>query len=375
MPDMHTAAAERHLTSCASETTDAASVTIDLLGPLQVRVGGHEIKLTSRRQRTLMALFAVQANTVLSAERLTDQLWDGDPPAGALVTLRSYVFHLRKQFAEHPSASARLTTTNSGYRLEVDNDSLDIVRFRRLISSGFSHHRAGLPAESALAYGAALELWRGQPVTELAGHEAAASLIAELTALRTSALEGLLRAMVETGRHEEAVPLLEALVRDEPLRESPYELLMLALYRGGRSAEALDVHRRCRALLRDELGIDPGPRLDQLVRSILNRDPHLDLTRSPDPITPAASGGPALAGPPAAKEIEAATSDVIPVLESSLASLIDTLQELTVQVTSLIETLTRRDAVLGPTAVPHAQVSGTESTTRRDGPARPAIAS
>ncbi|WP_183097628.1 AfsR/SARP family transcriptional regulator [Nocardioides pelophilus] len=326
MPDMRTTAPGRHLASCATEDVDAAAVTIDLLGPLRVRAGGHELNLTSRRQRTLMALFAVHANTVLPADQLADQLWDGHPPPGALVTLRSYVFHLRKRLAEHPTASARLITTSSGYGLEVEDDALDVVRFRRLISSGFSHMRAGRPEESALAYGAALQLWRGQPVIELAAHDVATALIAELTELRTSAREGLLRAMVETGRHEEAVPLLEALVRDEPLREPPYELLMLALHRGGRSAEALDVHRRCRALLRDQLGIDPGPGLDQLVGSILNHEPHLDLT-PPSP----------LAG--------------LAVTESSLASLIDTLQQLTLHATILIESLTRRDLVLGPTSL------------------------
>jgi DNA-binding SARP family transcriptional activator len=248
-----------------------------------VVVGAGELVVTSRRQRALLVLFVMNANTVVTADRLIDQLWNGAPPPGALVTLRSYISHIRKALDERVDGRARIVTTDSGYRLEVDAESLDIVRFRRAIAAGHRHLRAGESQQALAAFDAALAMWRGEPVAELADHEASMSLAAELLELRAGATEGRLRALVETGRHVEAISGLESLVAVEPLRESPHELLMVSLYRAGRSAEALDVHRRFRGVLQEQLGIDPSAHLDQLVTAILNRDPRLDIAPSSAP--------------------------------------------------------------------------------------------
>ena len=315
----------RHLVSCLSvATADPAdhATTISVLGPLRVATGETEIHLTSRRQRALLTLFTVNANTVVSAEALADQLWDGAPPPGALVTLRSYIFHLRKIFATETSSTVRLTTTSSGYRLEVDPEALDFVRFRRRVSAGHDHLRSSRYDEAHDNFDRALRLWRGAPLTEITNSHVAAPFIAELSELRTSAREARLRALVETGRHLEASPLLEALIAEEPLREGPYELLMLALYRSGRSGASLEVHRRFRKLLREQLGIDPSPGLDRMVGAILNRDPALEL-----PVSGHAALVPTSAAlaPPAVRE--------------TLEGLISALQTLAARATAMLDAM------------------------------------
>jgi DNA-binding SARP family transcriptional activator len=270
-------ASGRHLSSCDTLGADEAPLVVHLLGDLRVVVAGREVPMSSRRQRTLLALLASSPNRVVPTERLVDQLWDGAPPPGALVTLRSYISHIRRAISAGGSSELRLSTSDGGYRLEVDEDAIDVVRFRRLAVSAHQMLRGGDTHRAIAEFEQALGLWRGEPFVDLMDHEATVPLVVELSELRTGAMEGRLEALVETGRHVEAIPGLEALISDSPLRESPYELLMLALHRAGRSAEALELHRNYRALLRDELGIDPSARLDSLESAILNRDPRLDV--------------------------------------------------------------------------------------------------
>jgi len=145
-----------------------------------------------------------------------------------------------------------------------------------LVASAHHKLRSGSSDAAIAEFEQALRLWRGQPLVDLADHEATMPQVVELSELRTGAVEGRLQALVETGRHVEAIPGLESLIAESPLRDTPYELLMLALHRAGRSAEALAMHRRYRDLIRAELGIDPGARLENLESAILNRDPRLE---------------------------------------------------------------------------------------------------
>jgi DNA-binding SARP family transcriptional activator len=270
-------APRRHLSSCDVLVPEEAALAVHLLGDLRVVVAGREVPMSSRRQRALLALLASSPNRVVPTERLVDQLWDGAPPPGALVTLRSYISHIRRAISAGGPSELRLSTADAGYRLEVDEDLIDVVRFRRHVAAGHRMLRGG-DAHGAIAeFEAALGLWRGEPLVDLVDHEATVPQVVELAELRAGAVEGRLEALVEVGRHVEAIPALESLISDSPLRESPYELLMLALHRAGRSAEALELHRTYRALLRDELGIDPSARLDSLESAILNRDPRLDV--------------------------------------------------------------------------------------------------
>ncbi len=258
----------------------AESVLIDVLGPLRVRVAERELALPSHRERALLVLLASRANQVVSADRLVEELWDGAPPAGAKITLRSYISHLRRLLDVDGPGTGPIATVARGYRLVMSPDDLDVSRFREHVAAGHRHLREEKPRVALDDFDQALALWRGDPLHELAHHSAVLALTAELDALRGGAREGRLRALVDLGRHAEALPVLESLATREPHRESLHELLMLALHRSGRTADALDAHRRLRDSLREQLGIDPGQQIGQLLESILNRDPRLELSGS-----------------------------------------------------------------------------------------------
>jgi len=260
-----------------SEPVAAPTVRVDLLGPLRLFVGDREVTVPALRPRALLGLLAIRANSVVQSDRLIDELWDGVVPPGAAVTLRSYISVLRRTLhGGSAGVDAALATAAAGYRVDLDPDHIDAHRFRRLVAEGHEHLRQVRPQEALGSFESALSLWRGLPLAELADHAVAVPFRAEMSALRASATDGRLRALVEAGRHHEAIPALESLTRTEPLREEPYELLVLALYRAGRAPEALDVHQRFRKLLREQLGIDPSPAFAGLQTAVLIQDPRLD---------------------------------------------------------------------------------------------------
>jgi DNA-binding SARP family transcriptional activator len=217
-----------------------------LLGPLEAVVDGTPVPLAAAKPRALLALLLLHRNHVVSSERLIDELWQEDPPAQATKTLQVYVSQLRKALG-----ADRLVTRSPGYLLRVEEGELDLDRFEQLRREG--RH------EEALA------LWRGPPEP----------VAAHLEELRSGAYEDWLQACVESG--EPVIPQLEELVAREPLRERPRALLMLALYRAGRQAEALDLYRRTRELYVEQLGIEPGPELRELEQAMLRQDTDLRL--------------------------------------------------------------------------------------------------
>lgn len=258
-----------------AETNNGASAQFRILGPLQVVVDGREVAIATRRQRALLVLLLMNVGRVVSSERLIDQLWDGAPPPQAGVTLRSYVSNLRQALGQRGLASV-LVTRAQGYCLDVPPGAVDAVSLKLLAEEGREHLRHGEPEEALAAFEEAIRHWGGDPLAEIADHEIAQSTIAQLTETYLAAAEARFEALLATGRHTDAIPDLEAFAADHPLREEPRALLMLALYRAGRAADALGVHRRFRKLLQDELGIDPSARLDQLNQRILEQDPQLD---------------------------------------------------------------------------------------------------
>jgi len=227
-----------------------------LLGPLEAVVDGTPVQLAAAKQRALLALLLLNRNRVVSTERLIDELWGDDPPAQATKTLQVYVSQLRKTLG-----SERLGTQAPGYRVRVDEGELDLDRFEHLTQQA----RGQEPAEARDTLAHALSLWRGEPEP----------VVARLEELRANAYEDWLQASVESG--DPVVPQLEELVAREPLRERPRELLMLALYRSGRQADALELFRRTRDLFVGELGIEPGPGLRELEQAILRQDTDLRL--------------------------------------------------------------------------------------------------
>jgi DNA-binding SARP family transcriptional activator len=217
-----------------------------LLGPLEAVVDGTPVPLAAAKPRALLALLLLNRNRVVSTERLIDELWGDDPPAQATKTLQVYISQLRKALG-----ADRLVTRAPGYLLRVEEGELDLDRFDELRREG--RH------EEALA------LWRGPPEP----------VAAHLEELRSAAYEDWLQDAVESGAP--VIPQLEELVAREPLRERPRALLMLALYRAGRQAEALELFRRTRELFVDELGIEPGPELRELQQAMLRQDTDLRL--------------------------------------------------------------------------------------------------
>ena len=187
-------------------------------------MGDCEVTVPAVRPRALLGLLAIRANTVVRSDRLIDELWDGVVPPGAAVTLRSYISVLRRAlYGERTGADAVLATAAAGYRIDLDADHVDAHRLRRLVGEGHEHLRRACPHEALGSFETALGLWRGLPLAELGDHTAAAPFRAEMSALRASATDGRLRALVEAGRHHEAIPALESLIRTEPLREEPYD--------------------------------------------------------------------------------------------------------------------------------------------------------
>jgi len=244
-------------------------VEFRVLGPLEVLVEGRALELKRRKQRSLLALLLLHAGEVVSTDRLIEDLWAGKPPKAAVGSLQNLVSDLRKVLGRDT-----VRTREPGYTLDVDPARIDLHRFERLVAQaaegGDAERRSSLLHE-------ALALWRGAPLADLAFEPFAHVEVARLEELRTAAREELMQAELELGRHSQLVGELETLVAENPLRERLRGQLMLALYRSGRQAEALEAYRQARETLVEELGIDPSPELQRLEQSILRHDRELDL--------------------------------------------------------------------------------------------------
>jgi DNA-binding SARP family transcriptional activator len=239
------------------------------MGPLEARVDGESVSLGGLRQRALLAILALHRGEVVSTDRLADQLWGERPPATALHTVQVFVSRLRAALGP---ASERLVTRPPGYLIEVDLDGVDADRCEHLYSSARTALAVGKPADAAALLRQATGLWRGAPLAEFTYEPFAQATIARLEELRVSCQEELIEAELALGRHEQVVPQLEALVREHPFRERPRAQLMLALYRSGRQAEALEAFQLARRTLIDELAVEPSDALRELERAILEQD-------------------------------------------------------------------------------------------------------
>ena len=238
-----------------------------LLGPLEALIDGNSVNLAATKPRALLALLLLNRNRVVPTETLIDELWGDEPPARATKTLQVYVSQLRKELGPE-----RLVTRAPGYELRVGEDELDLDRFEKLAAEARERLAAGDAAGAVEGMRRALELWRGPALLEFRAEPFAARAAARLEDLRLAAVEDLLSAALEAGEAAGIVPELEELVASHPLRERPRELLMLALYRAGRQADALELFRRTRELFVSELGIEPSASLRELEQAMLRQD-------------------------------------------------------------------------------------------------------
>src|SRR5262245_11420121 len=244
-----------------------------VLGPLEVWDGDREISLGSPRRRALLAVLVTRSNEVVSSDRLADVLWSGEPPTAAANVVQGHISGLRRALGRNAIA-----TRPGGYTLVVDSELIDLRRFERLVEEGSRALADGRAAEASEQLREALALWRGRALADVADEPLLRPDVGRLEELRLLALERRLEAELALGRHAELVGELEAFVAQNPLREGPVAHLMLALYRSGRQAEALDAYRRARQSLVDELGLEPSPMLQEVERAILRHDPALGLT-------------------------------------------------------------------------------------------------
>jgi predicted ATPase/DNA-binding SARP family transcriptional activator len=243
-----------------------------VLGPVEVRSAHGVVRLGGPRQRALVAMLLMHANEQVSAERLALGLWGENAPAGAHNTVQVYVSRLRKALGE----DELLSTTSAGYRLRVRPGELDLERFERLVDDGGRALAAGRPQEARQLLRKALVLWRGPPLADLAFEPFAQREIARMDEQRLTAVEARVEADLDAGCHAELIAELQQLVGEHPLRERLRAQLMLALYRSGRQADALEAYRHAREVLVEQLGIEPGAELHDLHEAVLAHDPALD---------------------------------------------------------------------------------------------------
>src|ERR671930_296947 len=248
-----------------------------ILGPLVLRVDGAPIPVGGPKQRALLALLLLSANRVVSRERLIDELFPDQGVESADHALRNQVSRLRKILSPVATDEPRLVALPPGYLLRVEPGELDLDRFERLVAQGRESVVAGDPAAAAEAFHEAERLWDGRPLADLEFEPFAQVDVERLDELRLAAVEERIEADLALGRHLTVVPELEALAVEHPYRERFRVQLMLALYRCGRQAEGLEVYRRTRELLNDELGLEPSVALQQLERAILVQDPALEV--------------------------------------------------------------------------------------------------
>ena len=248
-----------------------------LLGLVEAARDDRTLPLGGAKPRALLALFLLHANEVVSRDRLIEALWHGRAPDTADHSLDVQISRLRKALAP----DELLLTRSGGYVLEVEPEAIDACRFERLLDAGRRSNAAGKPQEALQALAAALALWRGDALGDLAYEDFARPDAERLDQLRLVAIEERIDAELALGRHDTLIAELEALRARHPLRERLLGQLMLALYRGGRQTEALRVYSDARNRLVDELGIEPGPALRALEQAILRQDPALEVRRPP----------------------------------------------------------------------------------------------
>ena len=242
-----------------------------ILGPVEVLRDGRPVPLGGPKQRAALTILLLGANRVVPVERLADDLYAGASPVTAVTQVQKQVSELRKLLG-----AETIETRTPGYVLHVETDALDLARFERLVHDATLALRRGEPQAAAADLERALALWRGAPLADLAYESFAQPAIARLDELRLTAIEQQMDAALALGRHVAVLAELESLVWDHPLRERFRAQLMIALYRAGRQAEALDVYRKTRQALVDELGIEPSKPLAELEQQILRQDPTLD---------------------------------------------------------------------------------------------------
>lgn len=243
-----------------------------LLGPLEVVGSRGSVSFAGGRRRSVFALLALRPGWVVSRSSLIDALWGDAAPATATKTLQGHVAQVRKALSG-AGLGGVLVTREPGYVLEVDRAQVDTHRFAEHVRAGCAALGRGEGAEAHVRLEAGLALWRGDPLADCAVAGWAAAELTRLYEARASAEEQTVTALLMAGRHADAVGEIERLVGRYPSRERLWELLMVALHRSGRQADALRTYRRVRSVLVEEFGVEPGQELRRLEAAVLAGEP------------------------------------------------------------------------------------------------------
>ena len=279
---------------------------IRVLGPLEAEVEGARADLGGPLQRAVLALLLMERGRVVSVDRMIDQLWRGEPPPRAIASLQAYVSNLRRilEPGRARRAQARiLVSAPPGYAVRLPDEAVDAWRFESLLTAA-RKDAPGQPERARQELEQALALWRGPAYAEFADEEWATAEVVRLTEQHLAAQEAWAEVALRTGAAAEAVPAAEALIRQQPLREGSWRLLALSLWACDRQADALAALRRARRMLRDELGLEPGPALAEVEEAILGQ--RQELLRRVQPL-PAPAESRAHAAPASQAEGQSAS--------------------------------------------------------------------
>jgi DNA-binding SARP family transcriptional activator len=255
---------------------------IKLLGQLTARLNHRSIVPSAAKPRQVLSLLALNAGRVVTVTTLLEELWGDHPPRSAQTTLQTYVLQLRRLIAKALGDSSGraakdvLTTRHGGYSLVVPPEAVDVHAFRALARSGRTAQELGNDREAASLLGDALDLWLGAALLDVPHGRVLDLEISSLEQARMTALEQRIEADLRLGRHGELLSELFTLVARHPMHENLYGLLMVALYRAGHTARALEAFQQLRGVLIADLGLEPSPRVQRIHRAILSRDPSLD---------------------------------------------------------------------------------------------------
>jgi SARP family transcriptional regulator, regulator of embCAB operon len=244
----------------------------DILGPLRILYGGNEFALSAPKTEILLTALLIRANKIVPANLLLTELWGEDPPRRASAGLHVYVSQLRKFLGQIGGVRDAIVTRSPGYMLRIAHTELDVHLFQDRMGEGRRQLVAGRSAEAVTAFEAALDLWHGPALGGLASGPILAGFATWLEECRMECLELLVGSRLAAGQHRETVSTLYSLIAEHPLREEFYRLLMLALYRSGRQADALRVYQQARGVVIDELGLEPCRGLRELHQAILVED-------------------------------------------------------------------------------------------------------
>lgn len=260
---------------------------IQVLGPLSADLNGGSIVPTAGKPRQILALLALHPGRVVPVPVLKNEIWGTEPPQSALTTLHTYILQLRRCIgaATGPgapgAAKALLATRHGGYLMQVPAESVDVYQYERLVTEGRAAFEAGDDATSACRFRQALELWRGPALVDVRVGPVLGIEIMRLEESRLGTLERRIDADLRLGRHAELIAELTELTARYPQHEGLHSQAMVALYRSGRQASALEVYRRLRVRLIEQLGVEPSPRVQRLHQAMLAVDPQLNVVAGP----------------------------------------------------------------------------------------------